>query len=81
MSHVVFPILCGIGLLVLTLLGPFLLVALNFYENHLYYMLSPRHGSGLLPGLAACAAVLARAPGPSRAMALLAVLSLVNVLT
>ena len=50
----------GIGLLVLTLLGPFLLVALNFYGNHLYYMLSPRHGYGLLPGLAACAAVLAR---------------------
>ena len=71
----------GIGLLVLTLLGPFLLVGLNFYENHLYYMLSPRHGYGLLPGLAACAAVLARGPGPSRALALLAVLSMVNVLT
>jgi hypothetical protein len=71
----------GIGLLVLTLLGPFLLVGLNFYENHLYYMLSPRHGYGLLPGLAACAAVLARAPGPSRALALLAALSMVNVLT
>ena len=71
----------GIGLLVLTLLGPFLLVALNFYGNHLYYMLSPRHGYGLLPGLAACAAVLARGPGPSRALALLAVLSMVNVLT
>ena len=71
----------GIGLLVLTLVGPFLLVALNFYGNHLYYMLSPRHGYGLLPGLAACAAVLARGPGPSRALALLAVLSMVNVLT
>ena len=71
----------GIGLLVLTATGPFLLVALNFYGNHQYYMLSPRHGYGLLPGLAACAAVLARSPGPSRAMALLAVLSMVNVLT
>jgi hypothetical protein len=71
----------GIGLLVLTATGPFLLVALNFYGNHLYYMLSPRHGYGLLAGLAACAAVLTRGPGPSRAMALLAVLSMVNVLT
>ena len=71
----------GIGLLVLTVTGPFLLVALNFYGNHQYYMLSPRHGYGLLPGLAACAAVLARGPGPSRALALLAVLSMVNVLT
>jgi hypothetical protein len=71
----------GIGLLVLTLVGPFLLVGLNFYGNHLFYMLSPRHGYGLLPGLAACAAVLARGPGPSRALALLAVLSMVNVLT
>ena len=52
----------GIGLLVLTATGPFLLVALNFYVNHQYYMLSPRHGYGLVPGLAACAAVLARAP-------------------
>ena len=71
----------GIGLLVLTVTGPFMLVALNFYFNGLYYMLSPRHGYALAPGLAACAAVLARSPGASRALALLAVLSVVNVLT
>ena len=58
-----------------------MLVALNFYVNHLYYMLSPRHGYGLLAGLTACVAVLFRGAGPSRALALLAVVSMVNVLT
>jgi hypothetical protein len=71
----------GIGVLVLTIVGPFMLVALNFYVNHLYYMLSPRHGYGLLAGLTACLALLFRGPGPSRALALLAVLSMVNLLT
>ncbi len=71
----------GIGLLVMAVVTPFVLVALNFYENHLYFQLSPRYGYALLPGIAAVTAWVFRAPAYGRALALLAVLSLVNLLT
>ncbi len=71
----------GLGLLVMAVVSPFLLVALNLYANHLYFLLPPRYGYALLPGIVAAIAWLLRGIGPSRALALLAVLSVVNVLT
>jgi hypothetical protein len=71
----------GLGLLVMVLVSPFLLVALNFYANHLYFQLSPRYGYALLPGIAAVTAWAFRAPAHGRALLLLAALSIVNLLT
>jgi hypothetical protein len=71
----------GIGLVVLTVVAPFVLVALNFYTNHLYFQLAPRYGYALLPGIAAATAWVFRAPPHGRAVLLLAALSVVNILT
>ena len=71
----------GIGLVTMAVVSPFVLVALNLYANHLYFLLSPRYGYALLPGIAAVTAWVFRAPAHGRALALLALLSLVNLLT
>ena len=71
----------GIGLVVMTVVSPFLLVALNFYANHLYFQLAPRYGYALLPGLVAVMAWTFRSPAGARVITLLAVLSVLNVLT
>jgi hypothetical protein len=71
----------GIGIAVMALVSPFVLVALNLYENHLYFQLSPRYGYALLPGIAAVTAWAFRAPAHGRALLLLAALSMVNLLT
>jgi hypothetical protein len=71
----------GIGLLVMAMVTGFLLTALNFYVNHLLFGLPPRYGYALLPGLAAVVARLCTSPGARRALALLAVLSVVNMFT
>ncbi len=71
----------GIGLVVMAVVSPFLLVALNLYANHIYFQLSPRYGYALLPGIAAATAWAFRAPAHGRALLLLAALSIVNVLT
>jgi hypothetical protein len=71
----------GIGLVVMAVVSPFVLVALNFYANHLYFQLSPRYGYALLPGIAAVTAWAFRARAHGRALMLLALLSLVNLLT
>ena len=63
-------------------MSPFLLVALNLYANHLYFLLSPRYGYALLPGIAAADRVgvpgtgARSCPGSSSPL-----LSVVNMLT
>jgi hypothetical protein len=71
----------GLGLLVMVLVSPFVLTALNFYVNHLYFGLAPRYGYGLLAGITASIAWLLRTPGHRSALVVLAALSLVNVFT
>jgi hypothetical protein len=71
----------GIGLLVMVLVSGFLLTALNFYVNHLLFGLPPRYGYALLPGLAAVVACLCSSPGARRALALVAVVSVLNLFT
>jgi hypothetical protein len=71
----------GIGLIVMVLVSGFLLTALNFYVNHLLFGLPPRYGYALLPGLAAVVACLCSSPGARRALALVAVLSVLNMFT
>ena len=71
----------GVGLLVMVLAAPFMLTALNFYVNDQYFLLPQRQGYGLLAGIVAAIAWLMQAPGTSRALAILAVLSVVNILT
>jgi hypothetical protein len=71
----------GIGLVVMAVVSPFLLVALNFYANHLYFQLAPRYGYALLPGLAAVMAWTFRSTAGGRVLVLLAALSVLNVLT
>ena len=71
----------GFGLLVMAVVSPFLLVALNLCANHIYFQLAPRYGYALLPGIAAATAWAFRAPAHGRALLLLAALSVVNILT
>ncbi len=65
----------------MALVGPNLLLLLNFYVNHLSFAIVPRYGYGVLAVYCGCAAWLFREGGPSRALALLALLGVVNVLT
>jgi hypothetical protein len=71
----------GIGAFVIALVGPSLLVLLNFYVNGLSFAIVPRYGYGLLALYCAALALLCRERGPSRALALLAVVGVLNVLT
>ena len=71
----------GIGLLVMVLAAPFILTAMNFYVNDQYFVLPQRYGYGLLAGIVAAIAWLMQAPSTSRALAILALLSVVNILT
>jgi len=69
----------GCGVAVMALLGPVLLTFLNAYAYDLYYVLPSRYGYGLLAGFAALAAWAFRGAGGSRALALLASLSFLNL--
>jgi hypothetical protein len=71
----------GIGALVAALVGPWILLELNFHMNGLAFTIVPRYGFGMLAIVAAAMAWVCRAPGPSRALAVLALLSVVNVVT
>ena len=54
---------------------------LNFYVNGLSFAIVPRYGYGLLALYCAALALMCRERGPSRALALLAVVGVLNVLT
>ena len=71
----------GLGVLVLALVGPTLLMLLNFYANGLAFQIPPRYAYALVPGMVALSAWALRGPGPSRALVLLAAWSLVSVFT
>jgi hypothetical protein len=65
----------GLGVLVLTLSGPFILVLLNFYANGLYVPPLPRYGFGVLAGFAAATAWAFRGLVARRALVTLSVAS------
>ena len=71
----------GIGTFVVALVGPSLLVLLNFYVNGLSFAIVPRYGYGVLAVYCGALALLCRDRGPSRALALLGVVGVLNVLT
>ena len=71
----------GIGALVLAVAGPFVLLFMNFYLNGLQFAIVARYGYALLPIYAAALAWMCRERGPGRALAVLSVVSVVNVLT
>lgn len=71
----------GLGVLLTALVGPGLLMILNFYVNGLAFQIPPRYAYALAPGLVGLTAWTLSAPGPSRALILLAGWSLVSVYT
>ena len=71
----------GVGALVLAVAGPFVLLFLNFYVNGLQFAIVGRYGYGLLPLYAVAVAWLCRDRGPGRAVAVMAVVSVLNILT
>jgi hypothetical protein len=75
------PSALGIGALLAAIIGPWVLLELNFHVNGLAFTIVPRYGFGMLPVVAAAMAWVCRGPGPSRALAVIAVLSVVNVIT
>ncbi len=71
----------GVGALVLAVAGPFVLLFLNFYVNGLQFAIVGRYGYGLLPLYAVAVAWLCRDRGPGRAVAVMAAVSVLNILT
>lgn len=69
----------GLGTLLLAILGPTLLVLLNFYANGLYFGIPPRYGFALLPAFIALTAVMLRSVGAARALLVLGALSVVSL--
>jgi hypothetical protein len=71
----------GIGALAAALIGPWVLLELNFHVNGLAFTIVPRYGFGMLPIAAAAMAWVCRAPSASRALTVIALISIVNVVT
>lgn len=69
----------AIGMLVMAVVGPVVLTALNLYGNNLYFALPPRYGYGLLAGFIALGGWAFRSPALARALAVLAAATYLSV--
>ena len=69
----------GLGTLLLAIVGPSLLVLLNFYANGLYFGIPPRYGFALLPAFIALTALMLRSVGAARGLLVLGGLSVLSL--